>query len=122
VEPIAARATADPEATEKMHDRLLHFVRESPWDDRPVRREAARYVVEALSQREGDPLLRRTFEVDVTVCGRCGGRLRIAEVVSAATASGERSTREIRLARDRVTARARDPTGRVDTESNIRHQ
>ena len=54
VEPIAARAVAEPEATERMHDRLLHFVRESPWEDRPVRREAARYVAEVLTQREPD--------------------------------------------------------------------
>jgi SRSO17 transposase len=52
VEPIAARATAEPDATERMHDRLLHFVRESPWEDRPVRREAARYAIAALEQRE----------------------------------------------------------------------
>lgn len=52
VEPIAARAAAEPEATERLHDRLLHFVRESPWEDRPVRREAAAHVVEALRARE----------------------------------------------------------------------
>jgi SRSO17 transposase len=52
VEPIAARATADPKTTERMHDRLLHFVRESPWEDRAVRREAAAYVVGALAERE----------------------------------------------------------------------
>lgn len=52
VEPIAAKATAEPEATCRMHDRLLHFVRESPWSDRAVRREAARYVVNALDARE----------------------------------------------------------------------
>jgi SRSO17 transposase len=52
VEPIAARASAEPESTCRTHDRLLHFVRESPWDDRAVRREAARYVVDVLSQRE----------------------------------------------------------------------
>ena len=52
VEPIAARASAEPKATERMHDRLVHFVRESPWEDRPVRQEAARYVVGALAERE----------------------------------------------------------------------
>lgn len=52
VEPIAARASAEPETTERMHDRLLHFVRESPWEDRSVRREAAGYVVGALEERE----------------------------------------------------------------------
>jgi len=64
VEPIAARAAADPEATERTHDRLLHFVRESPWLDRPVRREAARYVVEAISAREPDSV--RVWIIDDT--------------------------------------------------------
>jgi SRSO17 transposase len=52
VEPIASRATGDGHACQKMHDRLLHFVGGSPWDDRAVRREAARYVTTALSARE----------------------------------------------------------------------
>jgi SRSO17 transposase len=52
VEPIAARACGEEEATCKMHDSLLHFIRESPWDDRAVRREATHYVVGALSARE----------------------------------------------------------------------
>jgi SRSO17 transposase len=52
VEPIAARASAEPDATCRTHDRLLHFVRESPWEDRAVRREAARYVIDILSARE----------------------------------------------------------------------
>jgi SRSO17 transposase len=52
IEPIAARAAGEPEATCRLHDRLLHFVRESPWDDRAVRREAAQYVLTALSERE----------------------------------------------------------------------
>jgi SRSO17 transposase len=52
VEPIAGRACAKPEQVAAMHDRLLHFVRESPWSDREVRREAARYVTEVMSARE----------------------------------------------------------------------
>jgi|SRR5580658_388203 SRSO17 transposase len=53
VEPIAARASGgDEEAAEQIQDRLLHFLRESPWRDREVRREAAQYVVKALSARE----------------------------------------------------------------------
>lgn len=52
VEPIAAKASGgDEEAAEQIHNRLLHFLRESPWSDREVRREAARYVVEAMSAR-----------------------------------------------------------------------
>lgn len=52
IEPIAARATADMVETARTHDRLLHFIRESPWSDRAVRREAARYGIEALGARE----------------------------------------------------------------------
>ncbi|HMI57102.1 MAG TPA: IS701 family transposase [Gemmatimonadaceae bacterium] len=59
VEPIAARATGaseDDESAgvlcERMQARLLNFLRDSPWDDRNVRREAARYVIEALEKQE----------------------------------------------------------------------
>src|SRR5580658_5716946 len=52
VEPIAARATGDPAACERVQARLLNFLRESPWDDQGVRREAARYVVGALQRQE----------------------------------------------------------------------
>ena len=53
VEPIAGRASGgDEKAAEQIQDRLLHFLRESPWSDREVRREAARYVVETMSARE----------------------------------------------------------------------
>src|SRR5262245_55502301 len=61
VEPIAARVTGggdgegDDERAgvlcERMQARLLNFLRDSPWDDRSVRREAARYVIEALESR-----------------------------------------------------------------------
>src|SRR5687767_1542941 len=58
VEPIAARATGggDDEhegvLCERMQARLLNFLRDSPWDDRSVRREAARYVIDALEKQE----------------------------------------------------------------------
>ena len=59
VEPIAARATGSGEdgerdgaACERMQARLLNFLRDSPWDDRTVGREAARYVNEALVKQE----------------------------------------------------------------------
>jgi SRSO17 transposase len=47
VEPIASRATGNEHECQRMHDRLLHFVGGSPWDDRAVR-----YVTSALSARE----------------------------------------------------------------------
>lgn len=52
VEPIAARACGEPRATSRLHDKLSHFIRESPWDDHAVRGEAAAYVVEVLRARE----------------------------------------------------------------------
>jgi len=60
VEPIAARAIGGVEedekaagaACERVQARLLNFLRLSPWDDRSVRREAARHVIEALEKQE----------------------------------------------------------------------
>lgn len=52
VEPIAARAAADPAETQVLHDRLLHFLNGSRWDDRAVRREATAYVVDAMTSRD----------------------------------------------------------------------
>jgi len=52
VEPIASRATGEERECQRMHDRLLHFVGDSPWSDRAVRREAAAYVTSVLGARE----------------------------------------------------------------------
>jgi SRSO17 transposase len=58
VEPIAARATGSGDDNEpgvlceRMQARLLNFLRDSPWDDRSVRREAARYVIGELEKQE----------------------------------------------------------------------
>ena len=52
VEPIAARACADPKRADAEHQRLLHFMVDSRWSDRDVRREAAKYSVTALTERE----------------------------------------------------------------------
>jgi SRSO17 transposase len=51
-EPIACRACATPEYARGMHEKLLHFVGESRWDDRAVRRESAMYAIEQLQKRE----------------------------------------------------------------------
>lgn len=51
-EPIAARACADPDQTHNVHQKLLHFLSRSSWDDRAVRLEAARYAIEAVEERE----------------------------------------------------------------------
>jgi SRSO17 transposase len=52
VEPIAARACPDPSKVDAMHQRLLHFAVDSRWSDREVRREAARYALDSMTQRE----------------------------------------------------------------------
>lgn len=51
-EPIAARACGDPEGAQHAHDKVLHFLARSEWDDHAVRLEAGRYAIEAVSQRE----------------------------------------------------------------------
>lgn len=51
-EPIAARACADPDEAHNTHNKLLHFLGRSAWDDRTVRLEAARYAIEELEKRE----------------------------------------------------------------------
>ena len=55
VEPIAARACGEPGDTERAHDRILHLLTDSPWDDRAVRRIAARHALSAMTSR--DPIL-----------------------------------------------------------------
>jgi len=52
VEPIAAQACGEAEKTDAEHQRLLHFLGNSPWSDRDVRREAARYALAAMTDRE----------------------------------------------------------------------
>ena len=51
VEPIAARACPDPARVDAVHQRLLHFVSNSPWDDHAVRLHAARYAIGAMTEQ-----------------------------------------------------------------------
>ena len=62
MEPIAARASADPDRTHAMHERLIHFLAASPWPDAPVRACAARHAVDAMLAH--GPI--RTWAVDDT--------------------------------------------------------
>jgi len=50
VEPLAAHGCIDPAKADAAHQRLLHFVGVSPWSDRAVRREAADYALEAMTE------------------------------------------------------------------------
>jgi SRSO17 transposase len=51
IEPIAALTCPDPKRVDAVHQSLLHFVSTSDWDDRAVRRFAARYAMDAMSAR-----------------------------------------------------------------------
>lgn len=52
VEPIAARAVGGTKHVEAAHQRLLHFLSRSEWDDRAVRRFATRYALKHMSRVE----------------------------------------------------------------------
>lgn len=52
IEPIATRACADPARADAGHQRLLHFALDVPWSDDDVRREAARYALDAMTAYE----------------------------------------------------------------------
>jgi SRSO17 transposase len=52
VEPIAVQNCPDPEKADAAHQRLLHFIVDAQWDDQAVRGTAARYGIEALTERE----------------------------------------------------------------------
>src|SRR4051794_17383186 len=50
-EPIAARFAAEPAGARRAHERLLHFLARSSWEDRPVRLVAARHAIAAMQER-----------------------------------------------------------------------
>lgn len=53
VEPIASELCKDdPEACKKLWGSMLEFLRVGRWQDEPVRLEAARYAIEAVSAHE----------------------------------------------------------------------
>jgi len=52
MEPIASRTCPDPEGVDAAHQRLQHFLVDSNWSDRDVRRDAAGYVIDALTAHE----------------------------------------------------------------------
>lgn len=62
VEPIAAMATADEESCDACHQRLLHFLGDSPWSDQAVRQVAARHAIDAMQAHE--PI--QTWTIDDT--------------------------------------------------------
>ena len=52
VEPMAALVCRNPNKMDAAHQRLLHFIGCAPWNDRAVRRVAAKYAVDAMTERE----------------------------------------------------------------------
>ena len=52
VEPIAARAVGGATDVEAAHQRLLHFLARSEWDDRAVRRFATRYALKFMTTEQ----------------------------------------------------------------------
>lgn len=52
MEPIAARACADPDEVDAVKQRLGHFMIDSAWSDHDVRHVAARHAVSAMVERE----------------------------------------------------------------------
>src|SRR5687768_15831333 len=52
VEPLAAQRCIDPEKTDAAHQRLLHFLCSSKWNDHSVRKFAAEYGLSAMLARE----------------------------------------------------------------------
>jgi len=52
MEPIAARACPDIVGVDAQHQRLSHFMTDSVWSDREVRRVAARHALSAMTARE----------------------------------------------------------------------
>jgi SRSO17 transposase len=52
MEPIAARATGDPEHAGAGHQRIHHFISNMAWSDRDVRLWAARHVITEWEKRE----------------------------------------------------------------------
>jgi SRSO17 transposase len=50
VEPIVARAGASVAHMDAAHQRLLHFITDSAWDDHAVRLAAARYALAEMTR------------------------------------------------------------------------
>jgi SRSO17 transposase len=52
MEPLAALGHSDPVEVRRAHDRIVHFIGGSTWSDAEVRRTAAQYALEKLTERE----------------------------------------------------------------------
>lgn len=61
-EPLAAAASGDPKRCSAAHQRMTHFLADSPWNDSDVRRLAMAHAVDAMTKYE--PV--RTWIIDDT--------------------------------------------------------
>ncbi len=52
IEPIAARSVGTSTTVDAAHQRLLHFITDSTWDDHAVRLAAARYAIKAMTTEQ----------------------------------------------------------------------
>jgi SRSO17 transposase len=51
MEPIAARASGDPDDTGALHYRLVHLLSSDAWQDAPMRAYAVNYAIEAMQSQ-----------------------------------------------------------------------
>jgi SRSO17 transposase len=52
MEPMAARLCGDPDKAGATHQKLMHFVGTTAWQDKPIREHAARYAVDEMQRHE----------------------------------------------------------------------
>lgn len=99
VEPMAARLA--PDAVQRMHESLHHFVAQSPWSDADMLRQVRNYVLPAMQKKgpvtawivdETGFVKKGTHSVGVArqYCGRVGKKenCQVAVSLSVATATG----------------------------------
>lgn len=51
IEPLATQACIDPFKADAAHQRLLHFISNSPWSDRDVRLFSAKYALKEMTRQ-----------------------------------------------------------------------
>jgi len=107
IEPIAARACADPARADAEHQRLLHFALDAPWSDHDVRLEAARYALDAMTARE--PV--ESWIIDDT------GFLKQTSASAASTSTTRGRHRFGRKSQSGSSSARRSPGGRDDPRS-----
>ncbi len=52
MEPMAARLCGDPDKVNATHQKFMHFIGTTAWQDKPIRERAAHYAVEEMQRHE----------------------------------------------------------------------